>query len=80
MSRPKRPTRWYVSARGWWWSRGEWCRESQPPLSSHAEHRTLRVARRSARSLMRAGADDVEMLCVYPNGESRAFGYSVGRA
>ena len=74
-------TRWYVSSPRWWWSRRRWQTDvSEPPFASHSEHGNLKAARTSARALLRAGADEVLMLCVYKNGESRPFVYSVGQA
>jgi hypothetical protein len=77
VSRRYARTRWYVSSPRWWWSRGAWQMPApEPPFASHSEHRTLKAARKSARALLRAGANEVQMLCVYPNGESRVFGCS----
>ena len=77
----RRRIRWYVSQRGWWWSRGRWQTEvSEPPYSSRSMHLTLKAARRSARALVLAGAEEAEMLCVYKDGRSRRFVYSVRQA
>jgi hypothetical protein len=73
----RRTTRWYVSSLGWWWSRGRWQTEvSEPPFASHSEHRTRKAAQKASRNLLRAGADEAEMFCVYKSGKSRAFACS----
>ena len=42
-------------------------------MASHSEHRTVKAARKGAQALLRAGAHEALLLCVYPDGTSRFF-------